>query len=519
MPEINRGRQESVHLGRGATVGLGSRGDLGRRAGGEVRAASVDAVGALGAAHRGARRVGPALALYTRQAPRTGDAGAGILDAGTRSVVADLGPNAAPVAGVVDTQAVKTGPPDPADDPATGGEADPLSTELALAAAEARAGVWLAGVAVASLALGAAGVATRLRHAGAEVAGLKLRAVDVEAGVFAGGRLGAAGRARGADGPGAGVRVAVSPVAPGRDARQATRALAGGVAGHDTLSRIAEVAGGAGGALVDEPVTVVVLAVADLVEGLSTPPAGVDKPLVDDVVAIVVEVIADLVAGPALAIAGQRPAVGVAGLGVGEAVDEDAGLTANAADADVSDVQRGATRPSGLVGEPVTVIIKAIAELFDRRQTRAGRPLTRSTDLLAAGALAEIVAAAPRERAVAPRLVVRAPVAVVVDAIADLRRDGRAAPAGVDHVLIDGPVAVIVSFVARLDRDHAARSTRVANPLVGDAVAVIVLVVAHLWRRAPAAAAGVENPLVDPTVAVVVVAIAGLSWDGVGQDP
>ena len=258
--------------------------------------------------------------------------------------------------------------------------------------------------------------------------------------------------------------------------------------------------------------------------------AGVAAPghaLVAAPVAVVVDVVADLDARRGLAGAHARPPAGHAGLGAGAAGAHALGAAR----------ARVAAPGHAVVDEAVAVVVDVVAGLRRRELlTRAAAPRARSADLRTRETGANARGPA-RTRVAAPdQSLVDLPIAVVVDVVAELgrgrarghRADGARAVARADDAagahagaralgaghpevrkaLVAHAVAVVVLAVADLRRrDHL---TRAGAPHARGAGLVARAADAHTrGARGPGVAAP-DHALVDRTVAVVVDVVAGL---------
>ena len=168
----------------------------------------------------------------------------------------------------------------------------------------------------------------------------------------------------------------------------------------------------------------------------------------------------------------------------------------------------GPARAGQPIDDAVAVVVDVVTGLGRRRDPGAGPEGTRRAGLGARGAGAHVRAAGARDR------LVDAPVAVVVEVVADLAAGDAAAA----HALVDRPVAVVVDAVAGLAGRSAAGPAGVGHALVGGAVTVVVGAVAALGRRQPTGPTGVGDALVDQGIAVVVGAVARLDQERVLDD-
>jgi len=121
--------------------------------------------------------------------------------------------------------------------------------------------------------------------------------------------------------------------------------LSAGIAGLYTGALEAEVASGAGCLLIDEAVTVVISAVADLRRCRTAEATGIIEPLIDFTIAVIVQAVADLLAGTHSSLTALSP------------VPLQAALLTQATLSDVADLQGGAAGASQFIDETVTVVV------------------------------------------------------------------------------------------------------------------------------------------------------------------
>ncbi len=187
--------------------------------------------------------------------------------------------------------------------------------------------------------------------------------------------------------------------------------------------------------VVDVAVAVVVYPVADFVGDWTTAAAGVEYAVVDDAIAVVVKAVADLVRGGQLLCgAGESSQSEIADLIAVDTAGPDA-------------LRAGLTETRDIVDCPIAVVVEAVACFC----TWAGLqdPVLADSHVRhfrAVGAVANDIA-----------VVVDGAIAVVVEVVAGLDRDGTAEAAGVLYAFVGLAVAVVVGSVADLGRGDAGR--------------------------------------------------------------
>lgn len=257
----------------------------------------------------------------------------------------------------------------------------------------------------------------------------------------------------------------------------------------------------AGAALIKRAVAVVVdVVAADLYWRLAALTTGVGDAFVYQAITVVVVAVTDLVSGDA-----PMPGAAVIDLAVAVVVDV---IVASFS------LRHAAWRSAGVIYQPVAVVIDSVAaELLN-----LGEHLTDANAPGVVDAVAHTATADPATRRVTRAIVTRLlhssvaaialnrqaafvddVVAVVVDAVAAVVRSAQlgweftAAAASVQYTFVDLAITVVILSIAALDRSLAADTASVQDALIDLPVAVVVAAIADLITRQDGALALAPN--------------------------